>query len=83
MGMETPAEAAVVPTIKAYLDDTYLFHSTGAKVVQVVKDETQGMAIITDQTIFHPQGGGQPTDQGVSVLLFVCHRHDDGGDASW
>ena len=46
-----------------YLADTYLFQSS-AKVEGIEQDE-QGLAVILDQTIFYPQGGGQPTDIGV------------------
>lgn len=28
-------------------------------------DETQDHVVVTDQTIFHPQGGGQPSDEGT------------------
>lgn len=44
-----------------------LFIETEAKVLGVVdEDETQGQgpAVILDKTIFHPQGGGQPSDEG-------------------
>lgn len=40
------------------------FIGTEAKVLGVVEDETQGPAVILDKTIFHPQGGGQPSDEG-------------------
>ncbi|CAN0443996.1 unnamed protein product, partial [Scytosiphon promiscuus] len=35
-----------------------------AKILGVVEDP-QGPAVILDRTVFHPQGGGQPSDQGV------------------
>lgn len=40
-----------------------------ALVVGVVEDEKQGPAIILDRTVFHPQGGGQPSDCGEYRVL--------------
>ena len=46
-----------------YLDDTY--QSAGTAVITSIEEiDGKGMAIILDQTIFYPQGGGQPADQG-------------------
>ena len=43
-----------------------------AQVLGVVEDEKQGPAIILDKTVFHPQGGGQPSDCGGYLqLLFL------------
>ncbi|MDB6095726.1 MAG: putative metal-dependent hydrolase [Francisellaceae bacterium] len=50
-------------TRKIYLEDTYQFHSEGF-ILQVGEDE-KGIFILLDQTVFYPQGGGQPSDQGV------------------
>ncbi|MCV5185672.1 hypothetical protein OFB79_26000, partial [Escherichia coli] len=32
------------------------------------KGTDNDFAIVTDQTIFHPQGGGQPSDEGVMTM---------------
>ena len=48
-----------------YLSDTYLFESE-AVVLEVI-DCGDHQAVILDQTIFYPQGGGQPTDTGIIV----------------
>lgn len=39
-----------------------------ATLLGIVRDEKQGTAIILDRTIFHPQGGGQPSDQGKLIV---------------
>jgi alanyl-tRNA synthetase len=46
-----------------YLADTYLF-SANASVTGASYDE-RGHYLTLDQTIFYPQGGGQPSDQGT------------------
>ena len=45
-----------------YLDDTYA--DTGEAVVLRVGRDERGPYIVLDQTIFYPQGGGQPSDVG-------------------
>lgn len=47
-------------TKSLYLEDSYLKTCT-AKVVGVVDEDK----IILDQTVFYPEGGGQPADQGT------------------
>ena len=55
-----------------YLDDTYL--ATGnAQVVRVGHDE-RGSYLVLDQTVFYPQGGGQPTDTGI--IKIGSNSHD-------
>jgi len=52
-----------MPTKLLYLENTYLFKEK-AKVVRV--DEHEGNKyLVLDQTIFYPQGGGQPSDSGI------------------
>jgi Ser-tRNA(Ala) deacylase AlaX len=46
-----------------YFEDTYKFEDQ-ATILSVNKDET-GHFLLLNQTIFHPQGGGQPSDQGT------------------
>lgn len=67
-----------MPTKKLYMQDTYKFtHSS--KVTGLGRDDL-GIFIILDETIFHPQGGGQPSDQGVIngiKVVKLVHAGDD------
>jgi len=45
-----------------YLENTYLFSGSG-KIIDFGQGD-KGSYIILDQTIFYPQGGGQPSDLG-------------------
>ena len=46
-----------------YLQDTYQYQGD-AKIINASQDE-KGPYVIFDQTIFYPQGGGQPSDTGM------------------
>jgi len=65
-----------------YLNDTYLFESEAIFVE--VKENEKGKAVILDETIFYPQGGGQPADRGEIISgdnIFVVNdvRLDETG----
>jgi alanyl-tRNA synthetase len=49
--------------ITAYYEDTYQF--TDDAVIGAVNQDDQGHFFILDKTIFYPQGGGQPSDEGT------------------
>ena len=51
-------------TLKLYLDDPYL-KSCIAKVLGILREKGSRYYIILDRTIFHPKGGGQPSDVGI------------------
>jgi alanyl-tRNA synthetase len=51
-----------ISTKRIYYNDTYL-DKLEVKVLETNKDEN-GNYFISDKTIFHPQGGGQPADEG-------------------
>jgi alanyl-tRNA synthetase len=48
---------------RRYLDNTYLFELK-TFIVSHGKDD-RGSYVLLDETIFYPQGGGQPSDEGV------------------
>lgn len=50
-------------TKKLYLKDTYQFNFEGS--IQKVAEDEKGIFIILDKSAFYPQGGGQPSDQGI------------------
>jgi alanyl-tRNA synthetase len=51
------------PTKLKYFEDSYLFTDSG-KVLKVNVDENGKQFLVLDQSIFYPQGGGQPYDTG-------------------
>ncbi len=51
-------------TIPVYWKDSYLT-SCDSKILRVAPDEKKYWYVVLDQTIFHPKGGGQPSDKGV------------------
>jgi phenylalanyl-tRNA synthetase alpha chain len=65
-----------------YFTDAYQKTAT-AEVIDVITEGPQ-TAIILDQTLFYPQGGGQPADQGSisspTSAFDVTHVSYNGGD---
>eukprot|EP00438_Fugacium_kawagutii_P010897 Skav211508 [mRNA] locus=scaffold352:49677:53305:- [translate_table: standard] len=57
--LQQPAQHATRPL---YMDGTYVFQCE-AQVLELVKADDL-LAVELDQTVFHPQGGGQPSDTG-------------------
>lgn len=51
------------PTTLLYVEDFNLF-VTEAKVLEVVQENGKDIVLL-EQTVFYPQGGGQPYDKGV------------------
>jgi Ser-tRNA(Ala) deacylase AlaX len=59
----------------SYFEDTYKVEEQ-ATILSINKDEI-GHFILLNKTIFHPQGGGQPSDQGtlqVGDIVIPIHR---------
>jgi Ser-tRNA(Ala) deacylase AlaX len=52
-----------MPTRLRYLDDSQLTEAD-ATIVRVNHDDGGTSTVVLDETIFYPQGGGQPTDRG-------------------
>ncbi len=60
----------VEPTVKLFLENSYLLECEDAKVVSFKFDEEKNQGeLILDKTLFYPQGGGQPTDIGTITVL--------------
>ncbi|WP_175058871.1 alanyl-tRNA editing protein [Thermococcus sp. 2319x1] len=61
-------------TRKLYYDDAYLKEAR-AKIVEIKEN-----ALLLDQTIFYPTGGGQPHDTGTinGVRVLDVHKDEDG-----
>lgn len=47
----------------AYFEDTYRFKDCA--VIESVNRDEKGYFLVLDKTIFYPQGGGQPSDEGM------------------
>ena len=56
---------ALPATVALYQTDTLLLTSNATVLAVEPLDGGQGWAVVLDQTIFHPQGGGQPADVGT------------------
>jgi len=54
----------ITPTILTYLEDQNLYKAE-AIIIDIQTLEDGRTSIILDHTIFYPQGGGQPYDQGT------------------
>ena len=54
----------VQPTHLTYMEQSHLSQDT-AQVIDVITLEDGRTSLILDKTIFYPQGGGQPYDQGT------------------
>jgi alanyl-tRNA synthetase len=56
--------AGIPPTELVYLSDSYQ-RKCESQVLKVAKEKKKRIYLSLDQTIFHPKGGGQPSDQGI------------------
>lgn len=61
----------LAPTKLVYYDDMWKLHSE-ATLVSCSQSEDGRRALVLDATIFHPQGGGQPSDTG-----FITNANSD------
>ncbi|CDW81733.1 threonyl and alanyl trna synthetase second additional domain-containing protein [Stylonychia lemnae] len=51
-------------TTRDYFEDSYKFVSKGTLLDLWLTDKGDEHVLVLDRTIFHPQGGGQPSDEG-------------------
>src|SRR5437867_1337889 len=75
---EFSANMSYPATDPIYFRDTFLFeHDAIILGVEESKVKDCRVSVILDSTIFHPQGGGQPSDQGVisssNFILQILH----------
>jgi alanyl-tRNA synthetase len=54
----------IEPTRLLYLSDSYQ-RRCEAQVLKIAQEKKRRLYLILDQTIFHPKGGGQPSDRGT------------------
>jgi alanyl-tRNA synthetase len=59
-------------TERVFYQDTYQEKLT-SKIVDLGKDE-EGLFVVFDKSIFHPQGGGQPDDKGYFTISDVVFK---------
>ena len=74
--------ASYAATDALYLGDTSLLETTAT--VLGVEEGEKGWTAVLDATVFHPQGGGQPSDVGTLgdatvVSVFADGRAGQGG----
>jgi len=65
-------------TQRKYYENTFLYESTATVTMTGV--DAKGSFVRLDETIFHPQGGGQPSDEGsingISVIKVTLAPDD-------
>jgi len=65
------------PTEQLFLTDTYLYHCTATlllfRTTEAGSSEAKhgSHALVASRTVFHPQGGGQPSDVGTIKVSFA------------
>lgn len=61
-----PLASSFKSTAKVFLEDSYLYTLSDCILREIIIDEKDPLYLnlIFDKTIFHPQGGGQPSDTG-------------------
>ncbi|MCS7385170.1 MAG: alanine--tRNA ligase-related protein [archaeon GB-1867-005] len=68
--------AGLPKTGKLYLEDSYL-KCCESRVLKVIRDRGSRAYVVLDRSVFHPRGGGQPSDVGVircGSLVFMVRK---------
>ncbi|MEM2153409.1 MAG: alanyl-tRNA editing protein [Nitrososphaeria archaeon] len=63
--MDLSLLTSLKPTMKIFYDEPYL-KVCESKIVKFIREGNKGYLVL-DKTIFHPQGGGQPSDVGFII----------------
>lgn len=63
-------------TILTYFDDSHKTEAN-ARVLSIQEVTDKGISVILDQTIFYPQGGGQPSDKGEILTSATTFQVND------
>jgi len=68
---ETSSSLDLTPTMLLYQSDTYLFSCSATVLAVRPQENGSSWSIALDETCFHPQGGGQPSDCGTITRIDI------------
>ncbi|CAE7533647.1 alaS [Symbiodinium natans] len=62
--VDPPLQSSAAASKPLYMDATYVFQCQSSIEHSKLSEDGQALLVQLNQTVFHPQGGGQPTDIG-------------------